>query len=234
MRGAILVLGSIIAVVAGAGCGGSVRDDGAGAAALGASALAGTWDLTATPMSRTASTAGSLVIGPSTIRFTLGGSTLTLEGSGAAVKLTSTRDVPVTHEHESLDTGALPLDVGGVWSATSPDGAQQCHARLTTTEISGACTEIDTSDWGLGLHGSVVGTRVQTLASSFGDLGGQWLITQGEITCSALFEGTDLNVTCTRDGMRTGSLSVHVTDALASGTTSNGLELAARRRNVVE
>ena len=242
MRRAFIVSGPLALVfvfvvaasVASSACGGSVRDDSASAAALGASALAGTWDLTATPTSHTATTSGSLVIERSTVRFTLGASTLTLEGSGAAVVLTSTRRVDVTHESEALDTGALPLDVGGVWSATSPDGAQQCHARLTTTELSGACTEIDTGDWGVGLHGSVSGTRVRTLASSFGDLGGQWLITQGETTCNALFEGTDLNVTCTRDGVRTGSLSVHVTDSIASGTASNGLELAARRRNAVE
>jgi len=238
MRRAFIVLGSLVLVaaasIAASACGGSVQDDGAGSAALGASALAGSWDLTATPTSRTATTSGTLVIAPSSVRFALGGSKLTLEGSGPDIELTSTRRVDVTHESEALDTGALPLEVGGIWSATSPDGAQQCHARLTTKELSGACTEIDTGDWGLGLHGSVTGTRIRTLASSFGDLGGQWLITQGETTCNALFEGTDLNVTCTRDGVRTGSLSVHVTDSLASGTASNGVELAARRRNAVE
>jgi hypothetical protein len=228
MRHSLMVAG-VLVLIAAAGCGGSIRD-GDGTSPLGASALAGTWDLTATPTARSASTSGSLVIQPSSLELTVGGQTLKLEGTGSAITLTSTQDVDVTHEPAALDTGALPLDVGGIWSATSADGAQQCHARLTKTAFSGDCTAVDTGAWGLSLHGAVTGTRLRALASSFGDLGGQWYITQGDTTCNATFEGNDLSVTCMREGAVTGSLSAHVTDSLASGTSSDGTEFAARRR----
>lgn len=228
------VAGSMVLVAAASACGGSVHDGSASSAALGASALAGTWDLTATPMSGRASTSGSLVLSPSHLELTIGGKTLKLEGSGSAITFTSTRSIAVTHEAAALDTGALPLDIGGIWSAASADGAQQCHARLTASAASADCTDVDSGDWGLALHGAVTGTRVHALASSFGDLGGQWLITQGDASCNAVFEGTDVTVTCTRNGVRTGSLSLHVTDSLASGTSSDGLELAARRRQPAE
>jgi hypothetical protein len=229
MRTSLVVFGFSLLVVASSGCGGSVRDGTAGSA-LAASALAGTWDLTATPTSRSASTSGTLVIAPSRIELTVDGSTLKLEGSGAAITLTSSRNVDVTHEPAAFDTGALPLDVGGIWLAASADGAEQCHARLTATAFSGDCSLIDTGGWGLSLHGSVHGTRALSLASSFGDLGGAWTIIQGDVTCTAVFEGNDFSLSCIRDGVLTGSLSAHVTDSLASGTSSAGAEFAARRR----
>ncbi len=229
MHPSLIVSGLSILVVVSSGCGGSVRD-GTGRSPLAASALAGTWDLTATPTSRSASTSGSLVIGPSRIELTVGGSTLALEGRGSTITLTSSPDVHVTHEPAALDTGALPLDVGGIWLAASADGSQQCHARLTTSAFSGDCSAVDTGGWGVPLHGSVHGTRALSLASSFGDLGGAWTITQGDVTCTAVFEGNDFSLSCIRDGVLTGSLSAHVTDSLASGTSSAGTEFAARRR----
>lgn len=74
------------------------------------------------------------------------------------------------------------------------------------------------------------GTRALSLASSFGDLGGAWTIIQGDVSCTAVFEGNDFSLSCIRDGVLTGSLSAHVMDSLASGTSSAGLEFAARRR----
>jgi hypothetical protein len=229
MRSSLLVGGCALLVLASSGCGGAVHDGTAGSA-LAASALAGTWDLTATPTSRSASTSGSLVIARSRIALTIGGNTLELEGRGSAMTLTSSPDVNVAREAAPLDTGALPLDVGGIWRATSADGAEQCHARVTSTAFSGDCSVIDTGGWGVALHGSVHGTRALTLASSFGDLGGAWTITQGDVTCTAVFEGNDFSLSCIRDGVLTGSLSAHVTGSLASGTSSAGMEFAARRR----
>jgi hypothetical protein len=229
MHQSLIVCGLAMLVVASSGCSGSVREGTAGSA-LAASALAGTWDLTATPTSRSASTSGSLVITPSRIELTVGGSTLVLEGRGSAITLTSSPDVHVTHEPAPFDTGALPLDVGGIWLAASADGAEQCHARLTTTAFSGDCSAVDTGDWGLALHGSVHGTRALSLASSFGDLGGAWTVIQGDVSCTVVFEGNDFSLSCIRDGVLTGSLSAHVTDSLASGTSSTGTEFAARRR----
>ena len=229
MRTSLVVFGSSLLVVVASGCGGAVRDGTTGSA-LAASALAGTWDLTATPTSRSASTSGSLVIAPSRIALTMGGNTLELEGRGSAITLRSSPDVHVAHEPAPLDTGALPLDVGGIWHAASADGVEQCHARLASSAFSADCSAIDTGGWGLGLHGSVHGTRALSLASSFGDLGGAWTIIQGDVSCTAVFEGNDFSVSCIRDGVLTGSLSAHVMDSLASGTSSAGLEFAARRR----
>lgn len=216
-------------------CGGST-DNGTSESPLGASALSGTWDLTATPQHSSAAT-GVLLLAAGHVRLTIGTSAVELRGTGDAIVLTSedghgVHGIDVTRHSAALDTGAFPLDVGGTW-ALSGNGAgegQRCDAVLDPQHVMASCTRVDADWWHLGIQGSITGTRVSTAASSFGDLGGTWHLTQGDAACDATFAGNDLKVACSNAGSLTGSFAAHVTSTLASGTTGDGGEFAARRR----
>jgi hypothetical protein len=85
-------------------------------------------------------------------------------------------------------------------------------------------------------NGEMVGTRVETFASSFGDLGGKWeLAGTGGAFCIVTLRGATLTSDCSGiDGDESqsdanGKLIVRFSRGLASGYTSKGIELTARR-----
>jgi hypothetical protein len=85
-------------------------------------------------------------------------------------------------------------------------------------------------------NGDFTGVRLRTLKSSFGDLGGEWeLAGSGGVACHATLSGTTFTSDC--DGISgwesqsdaNGSITIRFGNGIASGSTSKGIELAARR-----
>ncbi len=231
-----MLLPFLVIGLAAISCGGTLVD-GSSEAPLAASALSGTWDLTATP-SAASSTTGTLVLERSHVELTVGENTLELRGAGDAMTLTSrsasgVHVIDLSRASAPLDTGAFPLDVGGTWALTGTGrgAGERCDAQLGAGGLAASCTYVDAAWWHVAIRGSLVGTRVSTLASSFGDLGGVWHLSQGAASCDATFHGNDFKVSCASAGTLTGSFTAHVTDTLASGTTGTGGEFAARRRH---
>ena len=71
--------------------------------------------------------------------------------------------------------------------------------------------------------------RRAVLASMFGDLGGSWTVVTPSATCDVTFQDNTFSASCSQSGSQ-GTLDLTFTDGLASGKTSQGAELSAKRR----
>ena len=199
----------------------------------------GTWDVISSGGSGGGKSA-VIKIDNGSFVFTQGMTSLSFTASGTAMTLawqdTGKDQVPiaVTHSGTPVDTGLLPLGVGGQWTfASNTSGGENCTASLTDTSLNTTCTKVRTPQFGR-LDGTVIGLRQQQKASVFGALGGVWHFTgKGDGTVDATISGNTFTAVVNGDSGpagRTGWVTVKICNGTAAGKTSGGFELAATRR----
>jgi hypothetical protein len=139
----------------------------------------------------------------------------------------------------SMHFGAIPLDLSGLWSFRTTDFQDNvgCNATLMPGALSGTCAEVSLPNWvssGYRLsRGSASGDLTATAPSSFGDLGGSWLVTTPSgVRCDFDFANRTFSSKCGngQTGKDLGGLIVTFSGATASGTTTQGIEFSAHRR----
>jgi hypothetical protein len=198
------------------------------------STASGTWDAVASGTSAAGAAnltidASSFVVQSSgrTLAFHTNGTTMTLQWTDAAPNRQSA--IAVTHGGAAVDTGLLPVAVGGQWTFKG-QGSESCSASLSATAFNATCSQVRTPQFGR-LEGTVVGIRQQKLASVFGELGGVWHLTSaGSATVDATISGNVFTAVVNGDGGPVGGsgwVTVKVCNGAAAGKTSSGLELAA-------
>lgn len=198
------------------------------------STASGSWDVVASGTSAAGSAnltidASSFVVQSSarTLAFRSNGTTMTLQWIDTGANRQSA--IAVTHTGAAVETGLLPVAVGGDWTFRG-QGSESCSAALTATAFNATCSQVRTPQFGR-LEGTVVGIRRQKLASVFGELGGVWHLTSaGSATVDATISGNVFTAVVNGDGGavgRSGWVTVKVCNGAAAGKTSSGLELAA-------
>jgi hypothetical protein len=169
-----------------------------------------------------------------------GGDSLVFDATGSALSLvwTAANRSPVnivsTHTDAPIAEGIFPLSLGGSWlfTGSGSGSSTQCQATIGTPQLVASCTGTYDFPEPLpnSLNGTIIGTRMKTLTSVFGDLGGQWHLTgSGGGTCDAVFQGNTLSVTCANADSFTGQASITFCEGVASGSTSDGVEFSALR-----
>jgi hypothetical protein len=144
----------------------------------------------------------------------------------------------------AFDGGSLPIAVGGAWTFST--AKEQCMLNVAPTLVTASCLgqpgqpddlAIGGEDWPLyaprGVNGRAYSaTRTAALASSFGDLGGQWGTRSGatDHSCAVTVADGALTAHCTFDRFNGTTTLTIDDDCVASGTTQDGVELGARRR----
>ena len=207
--------------------------------------IAGTWDVQGSQMNEMPFEA-TVLIDDSHFTFAVTGgssrSSLTFSSAGNTISLVwlaEPNDAPVnivtTRASAPLAQGILPLPLGGLWTfaGSEPGTPTHCQAQIAAPMLTAGC--VGTSDFPepfpRSLNGSITGTRMQTLPSLFGDLGGTWHVTdQGSGSCDASFHGNTASVLCTNAGLFTGEATLTFCDGVASGSTSDGVEFSALRQ----
>ncbi len=236
------------------GTGGGAYGGASGGSARGCNSdLTGTWDLVATnPVGSTRP--GVLVIGPDTLTISVtttrswsSPSTKQLAYSAAGAKtLTWSRTddpvIPINVENTPapLDAGSIPLALGGQWSFAV--NQKRCAAQIGA-ESAILCRDDPTGtlvggNWPFPIPFPVRGatytlTRTSQLNSQFGFLGGQWQASSSDShgTCSMKVEDATVNILCKTTDSLNGQVQIMVgSSCVASGLTSTGWELSARRR----
>jgi hypothetical protein len=143
---------------------------------------------------------------------------------------------PISAQHApaALSMGQLPVEAGGEWSlaAQAPGDRGACTGKILPAQISATCQGVSGVPRTLpGLNGTGSAIRVAQLDSIFGDLGGDWEVNGQNGHCTAKLNGNVFTATCDRSsGFGGGSITIVFGDGVASGTTSKGIEVAARRR----
>jgi len=195
-----------------ASCGNTSSGSGSSASTgPGAGSLAGTWQLTTTPIGGGSSVATTLTIGQNSLSITSPDFTLTATRTGNNLNFidndppsdpTNAASLAATRTAATFNTGILPFDLGGMWTMQAgPKGGAptvSCTLTVNTAEISGACQNLSPpSPWF-----TFTTQRVDTGASSFGDFGGKWTNTWtwqgtggGSYPCSLDFTGNSIT-TC--------------------------------------
>ena len=230
---------------------GTGPDSGAGGAPGCDKDLSGTWDLFASSLG-TGIVRGTLIVSKDGFSLTANDCQLTYnaQGSKSAIwKYTSysgstTRLISVQNTPAAANTGSVPLAVGGHWVLQS--NTETCTVDVSADKVTGSCkgpvgdTDVAAVDWPAeilpspdnGVNYTV--SRSNTLASQFGDFGGNWIArsdaggTQG---CAFKLEGNTGTTSCKTDNSFNGALHLTVgADCVASGVTPSGLEVSARRR----
>ncbi|CAN5925753.1 hypothetical protein BH11MYX4_BH11MYX4_29940 [soil metagenome] len=199
---------------------------------------AGTWDAVISG-SHGSEGSAAITIDASSFVFASGSSTLAFTVGGAGMTLTwkdGTKDlapVGVTRAASAVDTGILPLGLGGQWTfASDTSGAAPCTASFTGNGFNASCPKVSTP---LGrIDGSLVGIRQQEKSSVFGALGGVWHLTAGGSgSIDVTISGNVLTAVGNRPAGSTGAsdwITVKLCNGTAAGKTSDGLEIAATRR----
>jgi hypothetical protein len=145
---------------------------------------------------------------------------------------TFTGPLTVTHTGGPLSLGGTGLAVGGTWNLAGQSG-ERCNGEAHPDSMSVSCSDIS-APFDL-LRSRSTGPGVSTaqrrsaLASQFGDLGGSWTVVTPAATCDVTFQGNTFNASCS-EGNGQGSLELTLAGGLASGKTSDGTELSAKRR----
>jgi hypothetical protein len=203
--------------------------------------LAGTWDLIAAGPGRGLAS-GVLVLGRDTFSLTVAGTTLTYSLAGQQAVWNGgagPHPVAIQNTPGSVFAGSLPLSVGGLWIFNG-----RCELAVAPGLVTGQCravadSQVGGSDW----PGSVpnpltnrhyVATRTVALPSRFGDLGGQWQASADRgsaARCQATVSGNQVTFDCHDAEDFNGVTRLTIgNDCMASGTSSSGLQLSARRR----
>jgi hypothetical protein len=211
--------------------------------------LTGTWDLTATSPGSAPST-GTLTISTNSLTIAIGSDTLSYasaEQADGAATLTTTWTAPETNGPSEIttqrtplafDLGIIPLSLGGLWQFTGvEDPTQSCRAAASSETLSATCTgNVQWPDFlGSGLEGSATysAVRMTAMDSQFGQLGGTWQVAQDQDTggCTVTFQGSTFSATCMDADVLDGMVQLTFNGtSMASGSTSNGLELSAQKQ----
>jgi len=227
------------AVLAGACSKSTLSGTGAGACSTD---LSGTWDVIAThPFRGTSSWV--MTIAGDTFAMTNASGALSYTAYAASKQLIFTQygnvtPIAVTNVPAPLNAGSVPLALGGDWTFSANN--EMCSVSVGAAAATGHCEGpgpyVGTSNWPYPLaspmHGRLYSaTRVSTLSSQLGELGGQWQLTNGDAAhCTATVEGNQLTATCSNAQPLTGTLVLTVgSDCVASGS-SGAYELSAARR----
>lgn len=220
-----------------------------------ASDLSGTWDLVATSEHGTTSP-GVLIISHDTFSLTVSTQRswasspsikqLTYSAAGNQALTWSRTDdpmVPITVQNTPTDlsAGSIPLALGGQWAFAA--NGMRCSAALGANSTvlcqSDATASMVGGVWPFGIPKPRLGTtytvvRTGQLESQFGFVGGQWRATassSSEDVCTMTVAGATVSITCKTSNSLDGSMQMTVgSGCVASGTTSSGWELSARRR----
>ena len=198
----------------------------------------GTWNALVSGGGNDGQSSATITIDNGSFVFTQGSKSLAFSVSGASMTLTwsdGSRQAPisVTHRGDPVNTGLLPLEVGGQWSFASAAGDQSCTATFAANSLNATCNGVRSTPFGT-LSGSVVGLRQRTSGSVFGELGGVWHFTGGGTgTVDATISGNVFTAVVNgNSGLvgKTGWVTVKVCNGTAAGKTSGGAEIAATRR----
>jgi hypothetical protein len=221
-------------------------DTGTGdAATAGACAkdLTGTWELIASRGGPPDT--GLLVLDANGFTLTVAGKQLTYVAGQRVVwrGVAGPHTVTVQNTPGAVGAGSLPLAVGGRWVFQGT--TERCTMQVGPGAVSGSC-QSSARDINAGGHdwpGNVpnpsngrtyLATRTAPLPSRFGDLGGRWQAKadmDSVAGCQITVEGNDLTFDCHDADFFTGVTRLTIgNDCVASGTSSGGFELGARRR----
>jgi hypothetical protein len=223
------------------GTGGSGSGTG-GSSALGCDQdLSGTWDLVAEGHTRTLT--GLLVVSAEKLSLQLRDTLIYVAqptkqatwqaGAGAPIDM-----ITVENTAASLNSGSIPLALGGSW--TFSVGSEQCSASMAAASWSGGCrgtgsyaggdrwpSELPNPDNGA----KYTATRLQAMASQFGDLGGQWQTSSqggGGGMCTVTLAANTVTASCSGIYPLNGTLQLMIdSNCIASGqSSSSGHEFA--------
>jgi hypothetical protein len=232
--------GSTSGVGASSGASGSGGTSSGGSSGFPAgSTLSGTWDVVVSKGTSTPQTA-TLAISNSTFLFDANGFHLNLNVTNATPDVAYTYGtsnpysgpLTVTRTPGALSMGALPLAVGGSWNFAGKT-AERCTGEAHPESLSTSCTGIGAPFDILMPPGGGTGTstaqRRSTLPSMFGDLGGSWNVVTPRAVCDVTFQDNLFSASCSQNNGQ-GTVDLTFTDGLASGKTSQGAELSAKRR----
>lgn len=163
------------------------------------------------------------------LSFTTAGAAMTLTWKDGAKDLVP---IGVTRAASAVDTGIMPLALGGQWTfASNTSGGEQCTASYTGNGFNASCSKASTPGGGT-LDGTVVGIRQQEKASVFGALGGVWHLTgEGSGVLDVTISGNVFTAVSSRtSSTRSDWVTVKMCNGVAAGRTSEGSEIAATRR----
>ena len=196
----------------------------------------GTWDVAVGDSHGTDGNAtitidsGSFVFktGDQILSFTTSGNAMTLTWKDGAKDLVP---IGVTRAASAVDTGIMPLALGGQWTfASNTSGGEQCTASYTGNGFNASCAKVSMPGGG-SINGSVVGIRQQEKASVFGALGGVWHLTgEGSEAIDVTVSGNVFTAVSSRaSSTRSDWVTVKMCNGVAAGRTSDGSEIAATR-----
>ncbi len=236
----------------GAGGDGSMGGGGNGPETLGCDKdLSGTWDLFASS-NGTGVLRGTLVISKDGFSFTSHSAELvysakksaTWKYSGGYYSRNSTRLISVGNSPANVDSGSIPLALGGQWVIAS--NSETCTLNITPGKVTGRCSgraedyKVGGDDWPWKLMDSPENgvnytiERTAKAASQFGDFGGSWSAhsdTGSGQGCTFTLENNNASSICRASNSFDGNLRLTVgADCVASGVTPSGAEVSARRR----
>lgn len=196
----------------------------------------GTWNVVASGGTSGQGTAVLTIDGTSfvvsssgkTLSFTAAAGAMTLQWSDGARQ----SPIAVTHTGNPVDTGLLPLAVGGQWTFKG-ETTESCSASLSANAFNATCNKVRSTPFG-SLEGTAIGIRQRKLASVFGELGGVWHLT-GASSASVDVTISGNVFTAVVDGNggpvgRSGWITMKLCNGAAAGKTSSRVELAATRR----
>jgi len=193
------------------------------------SRLAGTWDLVVTTDTSVGMGVLSLNENAGTITLDETTGTAAVDGNGNGTGSwqdgIGSAGCSIEHTGAAVDTGEIPLDLGGDWTfASTEDLDARCTSLLQPSRFTNTCTR----SWQiLGASAEMTATRVTAEESIFGDLGGSWTFVAGSSECTVTLAGATFSASC--DG-GADTVSATVADGLASGTSTFGFEFTAQRR----
>jgi hypothetical protein len=232
------------------GAGGSGGTAGA-AGATGAGScdkdLTGTWDLYATSLA-SGSADGVLIVSASGFDVTTSAGRLVYNAQGTKSATWTTsgppRAITVQNTPGTLNSGSVPLAVGGSWTLAS--GYETCVLNLASNRVTGRCSArpgehtVSGADWPYSTVPSpendltYLVQQTSTSTSQFGDFGGVWTAGSNSGSgqgCTITLQGNTITTDCRAGNDFNGIMHLTIgADCVASGTTPSGLEVSARRR----
>lgn len=225
------------------GSGGADGSSGAGGNAGNANNIAGVWDIYGSVRPNGHVVTGTLTVDDAHFLLQLNsGAMLSYGGEPATVRFVRpfTRQdnvYTVTHTYSQVELGAImPKYVGGSWTFTHPGvSSGRCEADLRPASFNAHCVNVLYAPSHLpNLNHSLSAVRSTVLPSVFGDLGGVWQLQsdggQGG-RCTARFEGSEFTASCVGTWTEfDGALTFTLGNGVASGSSSEGLEISAVRR----
>jgi hypothetical protein len=155
-----------------------------------------------------------------------------------------TRAITVQNTPSSMNSGSIPLALGGHWVLKS--NSETCTLDVASGTVTANCTgraidyNVAGDDWPWsllpspenGVHYNI--SRSTTLTSQFGDFGGNWTArsdTGSGQGCTFKLDGNSATTVCNANNDFNGTLHLTVgSDCVASGVSPGGLEFSARRR----